>query len=106
MRIIASLPTIITAGAMIINVNLSVLAQGDNKPLPENCFDLWVERNSYYNDVGYCFKTAKAQDYFKKDKTGQPCLIQRESEVEKKFTPPLLDRIAAINRRERAYGCK
>ena len=30
----------------------------------QSCLDLWVERNSYYKDAGYCFKTSRAISYF------------------------------------------
>jgi RNA-splicing ligase RtcB len=30
----------------------------------QSCQDLWVERNSYYKEAGYCFKTARAISYF------------------------------------------
>src|SRR5205085_122943 len=30
----------------------------------QSCQDLWVERNSYYKQHGYCFKTSRAISYF------------------------------------------
>ena len=29
-----------------------------------DCSELWVMRNEIYKDNGYCFKTAKAKNYF------------------------------------------
>ena len=29
-----------------------------------DCTELWVARNQIYKDNGYCFKTARAIDYF------------------------------------------
>lgn len=30
----------------------------------QSCQELWVERNGYYKDAGYCFKTRRAIEYF------------------------------------------
>src|SRR5664280_1121219 len=30
----------------------------------QSCEDLWIERNSYYKEAGYCFKTDRAISYF------------------------------------------
>jgi len=32
--------------------------------LAESCYDLWYERNSIYNDNGYCFSTQMGQETF------------------------------------------
>ena len=32
--------------------------------MDDECFDLWVARNSIYDENGYCFKTQDAKDYF------------------------------------------
>ena len=72
-------------------------------PLPESCFDLWVERNTYYAQAGYCFKTTRAKEYF--SEAMKTCSIHRESEIERKLSKSVLRRIAAIIERERAYGC-
>lgn len=72
-----------------------------DKQLPENCFDLWKERNQYYADAHYCFKTQKAKDEFK-DAMGS-CTINDESRVH--LAEAELRRIAKIIQRERAYGC-
>ena len=29
-----------------------------------SCQDLWVARNQYFKDAGYCFKTSRAINYF------------------------------------------
>jgi hypothetical protein len=29
-----------------------------------SCQELWVERNQYYKDAGFCFETQKAIEYF------------------------------------------
>jgi hypothetical protein len=65
----------------------------------QSCFDLWVERNSYYKQAGYCFKTARAISYF----GNAGCLYDNENAVP--LTPYARARIAQIARLERAYGC-
>ncbi len=45
----------ITALGIIISVQPAMAA---------SCYDLWYERNSIYNDNGYCFKTQLGQDEF------------------------------------------
>jgi hypothetical protein len=65
----------------------------------QSCFDLWVERNSYYKQAGYCFKTARAISYF----GNAGCLYDNENAVP--LTPYARARIAQIVRLERAYGC-
>ena len=32
--------------------------------LAESCYDLWYERNSIYNDNGFCFSTQMGQETF------------------------------------------
>lgn len=45
--------------------------------LAQDCQQLWVERNSYYKELGYCFKTQTAIEYF----GNGGCHIRNESEV-------------------------
>jgi YARHG domain-containing protein len=42
-----------------------------------SCQDLWVLRNQIYKDHGYCFKTARARNYF----GNGGCWIHDESDV-------------------------
>ena len=30
----------------------------------QSCYDLWTERNAYFKEAGYCFKTPRAISYF------------------------------------------
>jgi len=60
---------------------------------------LWVERNSYYKDAGYCFKTARAISYF----GNAGSLYDNENAVPLSRATRI--RIAQIVRAERAYGC-
>jgi len=65
----------------------------------QNCFSLWVERNTYYKQAGYCFKTERAIRYF----GNQGCYIYDESQIQ--FPPAIWARIQQIRRIERAWGC-
>jgi hypothetical protein len=65
----------------------------------QNCQALWVERNSYYKQAGYCFKTARAISYF----GNAGCLYDNENAVP--LAPYVRARIAEIVRLERAYRC-
>jgi len=76
-------------------------AQAQEAPLPQNCFDLWKERNQYYADAHYCFKTQKAKNEFKE--AMKTCSVDDESRL--RLSEEQLRRIAKIIQRERAYGC-
>ena len=43
----------------------------------QSCQELWVERNSYYKDAGYCFKTDRAISYF----GNQGCMYYDEARL-------------------------
>jgi len=60
------------------------------------CYDLWYERNSIYNDRGYCFSTRDGQDTFDNSDcyTDNPDFTRREQR-----------RIQQIKRQENDYGC-
>jgi hypothetical protein len=63
------------------------------------CQALWVERNSYYKQAGYCFKTARAISYF----GNAGCLYDNENAVP--LSAQVRARIDQIVRLERAYRC-
>ncbi len=65
----------------------------------QTCQELWIERNQYYKDAGYCFKTARAIRYF----GNTACQYSREDEVP--LMPAVRARIAEIVRLERELGC-
>ena len=65
----------------------------------QSCQALWVERNSYYKDAGYCFRTQRAIRYF----GNQGCYIYDESQIQ--FPPGIRGRIQQIGQIERALGC-
>ena len=65
----------------------------------QNCLDLWVERNTYYKQAGYCFKTRRAIDYF----GNGGCAYDNERDVP--LSGAVRARINQIVAQERAYRC-
>jgi hypothetical protein len=65
----------------------------------QSCQDLWVERNSYYKQAGYCFKTSRAISYF----GNGGCIYDIEASVP--LPRDIRARIAEITRIERRSGC-
>ena len=65
----------------------------------QTCQQLWIERNQYYKNHGYCFKTQRAIEYF----GNGGCFINDEGAVP--LTPVERARIAQIVQQERAMGC-
>ena len=63
------------------------------------CFDLWVQRNSIYKAYGYCFKTAKAINYF----GNAGCMYDNEGDIP--MSRADRNTVLAIKKRERALGC-
>lgn len=63
----------------------------------QSCFDLWYERNSIYDENGYCFSTALAQEYFDND----DCWTKKP-----KFSRSERRQIEAIKEEEEDRGCK
>jgi hypothetical protein len=67
--------------------------------IAQSCEALWVERNSYYKRNGYCFRTARAINYF----GNGGCYITNQAAVP--LSPGERRRIAQIRAAERALGC-
>ncbi len=65
----------------------------------QSCQDLWVERNTYYKNAGYCFKTDRAISYF----GNQGCMYYDEARVP--LPRGIRARIAEITWLERRNGC-
>ncbi len=64
-----------------------------------NCNSLWVERNSYYKQAGYCFATARAISYF----GNGGCRITNQNAVP--LSAAARNRIAQIVKQEKGLGC-
>ena len=65
----------------------------------QNCQALWVERNSYYKQAGYCFRTQRAIAWF----GNGGCYIANEGAVP--LSRGERNRIAQIRATERQFGC-
>jgi hypothetical protein len=65
----------------------------------QSCLDLWVERNNYYKQAGYCFKTSRAISYF----GNGGCIYNNERDVP--LSGSVRARINQIVALERAYRC-
>jgi hypothetical protein len=65
----------------------------------QTCQALWVERNAYYKEAGYCFKTARAIRYF----GNAGCRYDDEGSVP--LSQGVRNRIAEITSIERSLGC-
>jgi hypothetical protein len=65
----------------------------------QTCQQLWVQRNQYYKNHGYCFKTQRAIEYF----GNGGCYINDENAVP--LTSAERASIAQIGQQERAMGC-
>jgi hypothetical protein len=64
-----------------------------------SCQDLWVERNSYYKEAGFCFKTSRAISYF----GNGGCRYNYEGSVP--LSGAVRARIAQITAMEQRQGC-
>lgn len=63
------------------------------------CEDLWVQRNSIYKSYGYCFKTAKAKNYF----GNAGCAYNNAANIP--MSRGDKQSVLAIKKREKALGC-
>jgi len=80
-------------GLLIGGIGLTSVASA------QSCQRLWVERNSYYKEAGYCFKTARAIAYF----GNAGCQFDNEGSVP--LSRQVRARIAEIVRLEARSGC-
>jgi hypothetical protein len=67
----------------------------------QTCQELWVERNAYYNAVGYCFKTVRAIEYFGK----KNCRLHSEEAAQSGWDEFVGERVKWIKKREGQIGC-
>ena len=84
------------AGTVVLAATCAGFASSANA---QSCQALWVERNQYYKDAGYCFKTARAIRYF----GNGGCTYDYEGDVP--LSRADRARIAEIKRLERRLGC-
>jgi hypothetical protein len=91
MRLLSKTVTILLAAATLGATASVVQAQ--------SCQSLWVERNTYYKNAGYCFKTQRAISYF----GNGGCRYNNEGSVP--LSRAARNRIAQITALERRLGC-
>ena len=85
---------------LILTTMLTVAASLAATPAyAQSCQQLWVERNQYFKNHGYCFKTQRAIKFF----GNAGCRINNEGAVP--LTSAERTRVDQIRRRERAMGC-
>jgi hypothetical protein len=86
---------------LLLTVSLTVVALGTSlvRCYAATCDQLWVERNSYYKAVGYCFETQRAIAYF----GNGGCTITNQNAIH--FTAAVQSRIDQIVQEEKAQGC-
>ena len=82
----------------LVGVGFS-LAAGSTPARADICFDLWVQRNSIYKAYGYCFKTAKAINYF----GNAGCIYDNEGSIPMSRADK--STVLAIKKREQNLGC-
>jgi hypothetical protein len=91
---------LITAAMLVLAVMAVGSLSGTLSPASaQSCEQLWVERNSYYKRNGFCFRTARARNYF----GNAGCYIYDQGAVP--LSPGERARIGQIVALERAYGC-
>jgi len=92
MRLVsAAVTTLLTAASLAATISVSHA---------QTCQELWVERNQYYKDAGYCFHTPRAIKYF----GNAGCRYDDEASVP--LSRGVRARIAEIIRLERRFGCE
>ena len=91
MRVIST-----TMTALVMAASLVALAPPS---YAQSCQQLWVERNQYYKNHGYCFKTQRAISYF----GNGGCRINDQNDLP--LTSGERARINQIVQQERALGC-
>jgi hypothetical protein len=91
MRPLSTAVTIVLAAASLVTTVSVSHAQ--------SCQALWVERNQYYKNGGYCFRTTRAINYF----GNAGCRYDSEGAVP--LSRATRSRIAEIARAERNLGC-
>jgi hypothetical protein len=84
------------AGALLLAGTTGLSASSASA---QSCQQLWVERNSYYKDAGYCFKTRRAIAFF----GNAGCAYDDEGSVP--LPRGIRARIADITATERSRGC-
>ena len=88
-----------TVMATALLLAAATLAAMTSRASAQDCEDLWIERNSYYKEAGYCFRTARAIRHF----GNSGCRYDNMNDVP--LSGSVRSRIAEIVRTERRLGC-
>ena len=92
--------TLMRSPMLLMPVALAIgLASGIQPAKAGICQDLWVQRNSIYKAYGYCFKTAKAINYF----GNAGCIYDNEGSIPMSRADK--STVLAIKKREQNLGC-
>jgi hypothetical protein len=86
----------VVLGALALTAGAICLASSAGA---QSCHALWEERNGYYADAGYCFKTDEAIRHF----GNRGCRYENEADVP--LSRSIRARIGEIKRLERRLGC-
>jgi|HubBroStandDraft_1064217.scaffolds.fasta_scaffold339101_2 hypothetical protein len=88
-----------------IALGLAVIVAGTMLPTShasaQSCDELWVERNQYYKDAGYCFHTQRGIRYF----GNAGCQTDSDAGARANMGAGVRARINEIVRMEARYGC-
>jgi hypothetical protein len=84
---------------MLASIIAAVTSLAASQARAQTCQQLWAERNQFYKNHGYCFKTQRAINFF----GNGGCNINDESAVP--LTSAERGRIAQIAQEERAMSC-
>jgi len=88
------------ATAVTVGLAMATLGGAMSLAYAQSCQALWYERNSYYKEAGYCFKTAPAIRAF----GNAGCMYDNERDLP--LSAAVRARINQIVRAERVLGCR
>jgi YARHG domain len=89
----------LSRSAAAIVLATATLAAAMSPARAVTCEELWVERNQYYKDAGYCFRTTRALSYF----GNGGCVYHSEREL--RFPRSIRARLSEIIWLERRMRC-
>jgi hypothetical protein len=89
----------LTRTAVMVTLVAATLGAAMSLAQAQSCQQLWYERNSYFKEAGYCFKTPRAISAF----GNAGC--RYDSERALPLSRGVRARIDQIVRLERALGC-
>jgi hypothetical protein len=104
-QLLAAPPSASFRNARRIALGLAVIVAGTmlatSYASAQSCDDLWVERNQYYKNAGYCFHTQRGIRYF----GNAGCQTDSDAGARANMGPGERARINEIVRMEARFGC-